>query len=578
MAILSSFSLQLVEPFLVVEALRAGYLLDVHFGAFGQFEQEVGDPGSRLWHVQPDVVVLVMRPEDLDPDAVVRYHASGGRRFAEVVDSIVERLTSCIGSIRTRGAIPVLVANFAMPAMTPLGPFDANVEESLTHGLAAANRQLVRRLASLGGATVWDFAGLVRICGTATVTDGRLWALARCPIAADHHPRLAAHLTRTVAGVVRAPAKCLVLDLDNTLWGGVIGDDGPGGIQLGDDYPGNVYKGFQRTALSLLDRGILLAVVSKNDHELVETTFRTHPEMVIRWDDLAAVRVNWRPKSENLLEIAADLNIGPDALVLFDDNPVERAEVRANAPEVRVIEVPSSPLGFSEALMDSGAFDQPVLSMEDRRRAVMYRQEHQRRTAAAAAATPEEFLRGLEMEATVGRLDHTTLARISQLIAKTNQFNLTTRRHSQAEIAAMGQDPGRVVAWLRLRDRYGDQGLVVVGILQCDGPECRIDSFLMSCRVMNRQVERAFMAYLLDGARSLGCSTVVGDYLPTARNAIVREFYGDLGFTPLAELDGGGRRFVLDLRTTTVRWPEFIRRSPPVAATRESGAEQLAGT
>jgi FkbH-like protein len=292
----------------------------------------------------------------------------------------------------------------------------------------------------------------------------------------------------------------------------------------------------------------------------VEQAFRTHPEMVIRWEDLAAVRANWRPKSVNIREIAGELNIGLDALVLFDDNPVERAEVHAGAPEVGIIDVPPDPLRFVDALHACPWFDQTGLSAEDRARAAMYREERQRQILAEAATSPEEFLRTLEMEAEVGLVDESTISRIAQLVGKTNQFNLTTRRHSQAEIAGMGQDPEQIVAWLRLRDRFGDQGLVAVGILRRRHAEGEIDTFLMSCRVMNRCVEQALMAFLLERARTMGCTSVAGEYLPTKKNGMVRDFYPAMGFAPAGTLEAGGTRFVLDVRVSGVGWPDVIRR------------------
>jgi FkbH-like protein len=560
LAILASWSCQFLEPFLVVEGLRLGFRVELHFGAFGQFEQELSDPAGAFWDFAPDVVVLAMRPEDVEPDAVVRYHASGGQRFRTLAETMLDRLTGCADAVRSRGTASVLAANFAPPASPPLGVFDANVTGSLTHALADANQRLAERVGGLPGAAVWDYAGLVRSRGAAGWTDPRLWALARSAVATKHQPALAAHLVRAIAALRRPPAKCLVLDLDNTIWGGVIGDDGPAGIQLGDDYPGSVFKSFQRAALGLMDRGILLAVVSKNDHEVAEQVFRTHPEMVIRWEDLSAVRINWGPKSENLRAIARELNIGADALVLFDDNPVERAEVRAGAPEVGVIDVPTDPLRYIEALEACSWFDQTGLSAEDRSRAEMYREDRARRSLEAAVADPQDFLRSLEMEAEVGRADATTLGRIAQLIGKTNQFNLTTRRHTQGEIAAMAGAADSAVAWLRLRDRFGDQGLVAVGIVHRRGTVGEVDTFLMSCRVMNRGVEQAFMAYLLEQARSMSCTSVAGEYLPTKKNGMVRELYPALGFDVAAQLPEGGARYVLDLGRSSVAWPDVIRR------------------
>lgn len=560
LAVLSTSSLQFLEPFLAVEGLRHGVHLHSYFGPFGQFEQELAIPDAPVYRHQPDVLLLAMQPEDLDPDAVVRFHATNGARFAGLCQEVRDRLATCIQSFRSHTAASVLVANSPTPWHRPLGPFDASVVPSLTHAVAEANAALARSTASEPGAYVWDYAGVVAEIGTGRFSDRRLVALGRIPVAAGHQPSVAAHLVRTMLGTLRPSAKCLVLDLDNTLWGGVVGDDGIDGIQLGDDYPGNVYKAFQRRLLALSDRGILLAIASKNEREIVDQVFREHPDMLIRWDAIAAARINWQDKSQNIRQIAMELNLGMDALVFFDDNPVERAEVRANAPEVNVVEVPNDPLGFEETLAAAVFFDHTTLSAEDRERTVMYRHERKRRELSAQAPTLDEFLESLEMRATVGQAGPTTLNRIAQLVGKTNQFNLTTRRHSPPEIAAKSEDDSHVVAWLRLRDRFGDQGLVAVGILAQEGSCARIDSLLMSCRVMNRQVERALLAYLAEEAVRLGCSSMVGEYRPTKQNAIVQELYNTLGFTETESPVEGERRFELNLTTSPCPWPKLISR------------------
>jgi len=565
LAFLGSYTANFLQPYLVVEAARRDFRASTYFGAFGQFEQEITQPSGPLWAFAPDVIVIAMRPEDVDIDAVERFNASGGRRFAELADTLVERTAQCVKAARSYLSGPVLVANMAPPAFAPLGPFDAAASGSLTHAIGDLNRRLAEVVAAIPGAFIWDYAGLVRSRGAERWTDPRLWAMARAAVAPEHQAAFAAHLIRTIGGTVRTPSKCLVLDLDNTIWGGVIGDDGPAGIQLSDDFPGSAYKQFQRAALGLMDRGILLAVASKNNLDIVEQTLRTHPEMLLRWDDFACVKANWRSKSENLREIAAELNIGLDSLVLFDDNPVERAEVAAALPEVSIVDVPTDPTAYVAALHMCEFFDQPSLQAEDRERVAMYRLERERRALAESAASPEEFLRSLDMQADVGVADEQTVARIAQLIGKTNQFNLTTRRHSAAEVATMSGDPDHVVAWLRLNDRFGDQGLVVVGIVRRRDRVAEIDTFLMSCRVMNRRVEQAFMAYLVEHARTLGCHSVEGVYLPTAKNSMVSQFYPELGFSDVGALEGGGRRFVIDLRTRSIDWPNVIHR-------REGGA------
>lgn len=561
LAALGTHSLQFIEPFLIVEGARRGLQIQNHFGEFGQLEQQLVGSESPIYQFNPEVLLLSLRLEDLDPEAVTRFFASGGQRFEHLAEELCERLDRCIEIFSSRSQAWVLVANFAPPAHMPLGVFDAFVGDSLTYALNRANRRLREVINSHSNAFVWDYAGLVCSRGAAEWTDPRLWALARIAISAQHQPALASHLVRTICGVLWPSAKCIALDLDNTLWGGVIGDDGMAGIQLGDDYPGNTFKEFQRRILALMDRGILIAVVSKNEEAVARAVFQEHPEMLIRWEHMSTVRINWEPKSKNLREIATELNIGADAIVLVDDNPVERAEVRANAPEVAVLDLPTDPLKYSAALAACPYFDQTTVSKEDLSRGDIYRQQQVRREFGQKFETVEEFLESLEMTASVGMVDPTTLGRITQLVAKTNQFNLTTRRHSQSDISAMASDPSNAVVWLRLRDRFGDQGLVGVGILRKEGGCGHIDTFIMSCRVMNRQVERALLAYILDHALRLGCDEVVGEYLPTPKNRIVQSFYLDLGFVASSDAKGV-QQFTLDLSLGGIYWPDIIQREP----------------
>ena len=559
-ATLASYTLNFADAALTVELARQGRLLASWYGGFGQLEQAIVDPAGELYAFAPDALVVAIRPEDVDADAVARFHATGGRRFAELAEDLVGRLVRSAEQFRARSKAPVFVANFAAPALPPLGPFDANVAESVTAAFARANALLRERLAAVASAYVWDYAGLVAAEGARRWTDPRLWALGRIAVASENQPAFAAHLARTIASATRTPAKVLVLDLDNTLWGGVIGDDGMDGIRLGDDHPGSAFKAFQRRCLALADRGILLAVVSKNDHDVAERVFREHPEMLIRWEHLAAARINWRPKSENIREIAEELNLGSDAFVFFDDNPVEREEVRLRAPEVAVIEVPTDPLAYESALAACALFDQTGLSAEDRARAESYRQDRERRDLSRRFESVDDFLRDLQMVAEVGRVSPATLGRVAQLVGKTNQFNLTTRRHGQAEIAAMCESASHAVGWLRVTDRFGDQGLVCVGIVRAEGEDAVVDSFLMSCRVMNRRVEHAMMSFLADAARSLGCTRLVGDYLPTRKNAMVREFYPGLGFARSGDAPGGGERWAIALDEGALAWPDVIER------------------
>lgn len=555
LVLLSTYTTDLFTPFLRVEGARHGFMVDAWHGGFGQLEQAVLGEAWRAPEGTPEALVLAMRLEDLEPDAVVRLRADRDA-FDTLAQDALTRIGTILEQFRSRSTGPAFVANFALPWPRPLGVFDAGDPASLTHRVHTLNRALLEVLSDHPSTFVWDYAGLVSSRGEEGWTDPRLWSLARAPVAAAHQPALGAHMMRTLAGALRPTAKCVVVDLDETLWGGVVGDDGLRGIRLGDDHPGNAFKAFQRALLALRDRGVLLAVCSRNDEDVAREAIETHPEMLLRWDDFSAARINWNRKGQNLREIAEELNIGLDSLVFFDDNPVEREEVRQTVPEVHVVEVPTDPTGYVRALADTAALDAPVVTDDDLQRADFYASQAAR-TAAAAEQSPEAFLHSLDMRATMGELDPSTSMRISQLVGKTNQYNLTTIRYTQSELEKLADAPDSAVWWIRLEDRYGDLGLVCVGVLRTEDRAATIDSLVLSCRAANRGLEQAMVSHLASVAAERGCTSLIGLYAPTPRNSVVRELYDRLGFD-LSSEDSSGRQYHLELSERSIDPPDFL--------------------
>lgn len=560
--LLSTFTSDLLDPYLIVEGARHALSVDVFHGGWGQLEQALLGGEWRASDGRTEALALHARLEDLDPDVGFRFHASGSAGFDAFAEEALARLDACVELFRRHSSGPVLVANFATPTPRPLGIFDANDADSLTHRVHALNRELARRMSAKAGVAVWDYADLVASRGATEWTDPRLWALARAPVSAVNQPALATHLMRSLRALVRPAAKCLVLDLDDTLWGGVVGDEGVSGIRLGDEYPGSAFKRFQRAVLGLRDRGILLAVCSANDADVALEALSSHPEMILRPEHFSALRINWRPKSENLREIAEELNIGVDSLVLFDDNPAVRAEVRDRLPQVVVVEVPPDPVLYVTTLASVAELDVAAVTLEDRGRAASMAAESERRTAMDRSGSLGDFLGRLEMSVDIGTLDALSSQRVSQLVAKTNQYNLTTRRRSQAELEALAAREDAHVAWLRLRDRYGDMGLVLVAIMVREGDDALVDSLILSCRAANRGLEQTMLAHLAEVARAWGCRGLVGEYIPTERNRVVETLYPSLGFTPLGRtpLPGGGEsaRYRLDLDTQDLERPAYV--------------------
>jgi FkbH-like protein len=554
--LLASYTTSVLDAFVRVEGARHGLRLDVHHGAFGQFEQELLGDAWRASEGVREVLVLAMRLEDLDSDLPHRFYSNQGA-FNELAAEVLDRIDALIGIFCTRSQGPVLVASFAPPEPRPLGVFDANDPRSLTRGVEDLNRALLERVQRHPGCHVWDYAGLVGSVGAAGWTDPRLWALGRIPIAARHQPFFGAHLARTLRAALHPSAKCLVVDLDGVLWGGVIGDDGVTGIVLGDDHPGLAFKEFQRAILGLRDRGILLAICSKNDEEVARQAIAEHPEMLASLDDFAAMRINWNAKSDNLREIAEELSIGLDSLVFFDDNPFERGEVAVAAPAVHVVAVPADPVEYVRALADVALFDVTALTEEDRARAASYHTEKARKQEGTGSGSLQDFLASLEMEASIGSLTPLTSQRIAQLVAKTNQFNLTTRRQSQAELEAAARAGDQAVHWVRLRDRHGDMGLIAVAVVRFEGDDAVLHNLVLSCRAANRGVEQTLLAHVAGVARARGAGCLVGEYLPTPRNHVVAGLYPRLGFVP-ESAPGEGTRFRLDLGRQTIDTPDYV--------------------
>jgi FkbH-like protein len=348
-------------------------------------------------------------------------------------------------------------------------------------------------------------------------------------------------LARVIGAQRGLSKKCLVLDLDNTLWGGVVGDDGPEGIVLGEgSAAGEAYLAVQRYAKQLRDRGVVLAVCSKNDPSIAETTFREHPEMLLRPSDIAVFMANWDDKASNLPKIAERLNLGIDSLVFMDDNPAERARVREGLPMVAVPELPDDAAQYVRCLADAGYFESIAFTADDAQRAQQYTENASREALRASAQNLEAFLDGLRMKVVFGPFQSVDLQRVTQLINKTNQFNLTTKRYTQHEISEFASAQDGLTLQFRLLDRFGDNGLVSAMILRpvAEEPDVlEVDTWVMSCRVFARQLELEAMNIVVEESRRRGIRALRARYVPTARNSVVKDLYATLGFLQIEDSD-----------------------------------------
>ena len=398
--------------------------------------------------------------------------------------------------------------------------------------------------------------------GLSTWHSPSLWNIAKLGFDTRRLPLYADHVARLIAALRGRSRKCLILDLDNTVWGGVIGDDGLEGIRIAQgDATGEAYLSVQQMALALRRRGIVLAVSSKNTDEVARIPFREHPEMLLNEEHFAVFQANWDDKASNIRAIAEELSLGLDAMVLLDDNPVERDLVRQLLPQVAVPELPEDPALYARTLTAAGYFESIIFSEEDRTRAEMYQSNARRVALRNQAHNVDAYLDLLDMEIVFAPFDRIGRAQISQLINKSNQFNLTTRRYSEADVAAAEHDPNIFTLQVRLIDKFGDNGMICVVICRpSDTSAWTIDTWLMSCRVLGRKVEQMVLREILTRARKSGIRTVVGTYRQSEKNALVRDHYKKLGFTKVEEQPDGTTVWMIPTAADIAAMPMRVRR------------------
>lgn len=533
--VLSNATVDLLLPALCATAPRHALWLAASAPAFGTYAQEALDPQSDTHGDKGSAVLLALdhRAFDLRPSPGQADLAHSRVEFAL---SSLQRMAQSLQ--QGSGRIVIMQTLAAVPE--PLfGSMDSQIPGTLNWMLDRFNAGLRQRTGP--GQLLLDVAHLAATVGLDRWHDASLWSLGKIAFAQRVVPLYADHVCRLLAAATGKSKKCLVLDLDNTVWGGVIGDDGLAGIVLGQGSPrGEAHLAVQASALALRDRGIVLAVSSKNDDTIARQPFREHPEMLLREDHIAAFQANWQDKASNLRAIAQTLNLGLDALVLLDDNPAERMQVREALPEVGVPELPPEPELYVRTLLAAGYFESVQFTAEDRERAAQYQANAARSATLGSATDLQSHLASLQMEAHVSPFDELGRTRITQLINKTNQFNLCTRRRTEAEVAALEAMANALTMQVRLTDRFGDNGIiaVVVGLPEADA--WVLDNWLMSCRVLNRGVERAMLNVMVARARACGMKRLIGHYLPTEKNALVREHYAHLGFTALPATSSTG--------------------------------------
>jgi FkbH-like protein len=529
---LRNFTIEGIEPLLRYRCLLDGLKPKIVFGGYDMVRQEILDRSSYLYRSKPDILIIALYLDTYLPD---------GWRAGWSAEDVMDTLIGLFSDVSQNTEAIIAVNTFIPPFYSDYGI--SSVKDSPgCHAEIQRLNQLIRTyvLSNPARFVLMDWERFVRIMGASESMDYRFWYMSRAPFKKGFLDLYAQELVKVARALKGMTKKCLVLDCDNTLWGGVIGEEGVSGIKLDRySYPGNVFFEFQKSVLRLHDRGVLIALCSKNNEQDVWDVLDGHPDCLLKREQLSAWRVNWNDKATNIRSLAAELNLGVDSFVFVDDNPVECGLVRELLPEVTVLQVPERLYCYPPLLNRDGLFDTLALSSEDLRRSQMYRNEASRRQEQCKFETLEQYLASLSLSIVVRRVTSGEIARVAQLTQKTNQFNLTTRRYSEAAIAAFSENPDGAVIILHVRDKFGDSGLTGVLIARREDSVGIVDSFLMSCRVLGRNIEKAFVlrAFTLI-SHSWGVTSWKAEYIKTLKNQQVADFWQTVGFQEAECRDG----------------------------------------
>src|ERR1700733_14311545 len=562
--VVRSVTVEPILPYLATEAVLSNYVLDLQVGGYGSYVDELLNPQSALAKFKPDVIFVLLDLEDI-AGRLPELCADGlGEHVETEINESLERMAQLLKNFRSGTSARIVFQGCVVPDLTSLGDIgDANLPHSLTSSVHQLNQGLAALCRTVSDCVFFDVDHLAARHGRANWRDSRMFLGSRLAVSAASFGTYSRGLVRSLSALFRAPRKVLCTDLDNTLWGGILGEEGPDGIATGSAFPGNCYLEYQKYLKQLSSRGILLTIVSKNNEADVREAFQVRAaDLGVGLDNFVATKISWNEKSDSIRELAKELSLGLDSFVFVDDNPVECEAIRQQLPEVAVFGAPvDEPWKLVELLSSQPFFDAAVVTDDDVNRLQEYKAQSQRAELASNAGNRDEFLASLGIVCTFLSALDAPLARSVQLLVKTNQFNLTTRRRSAAEVEEFAASPGGQAIAIRVRDRFGDAGVVGLALARTTGDSCIIDSLLLSCRVIGRGIETALLAHLAGNAIRAGAKHLIGEFIATKKNAPCADFYPDHGFvkgaTPRdAQIDA--IFYQLDLTTSAPMSPGWL--------------------
>lgn len=523
--------------------VERGYNIDLFEAEYNQVERQFMDPTSDLYQFDADIIVVFQSTHKLG-----EHHSM---LTADKQATLADDRLNFVASICENPALAnkkIIYFNYAEIEDTVFGSYANKVDTSLTYQVRKLNYELMNLAQQYGNLFICDIAGLQNKFGRDFMFASNVYVSTEMILSVDALPYVASRVIDIVAAIKGQFKKCLILDLDNTVWGGVVGDDGLEGIQLGHGLGiGKAFTEFQMWVKKLKQRGIIICVASKNDEDKAKEPFEKHPDMILHLDDIAVFQANWETKVDNIRTIQSILNISFDSMVFLDDNPFERNMVRENIQGITVPELPEDPGEYLEYLYSLNLFETASYSNADKDRTKQYQVEAKRVSLQKTFTDEASFLKSLNMVSTVSGFAKFNTPRVAQLSQRSNQFNLRTVRYTDADIEAYANDPEVVDLSFTLEDKFGDNGLIAVIIMKKQNDALFVDTWFMSCRVLKRGMENFTLNTMVEVAKKLGCKKIIGEYLPTPKNGMVEEHYDGLGFTKVNENEGGSKQYELDV-------------------------------
>lgn len=558
-AILRNFTVEPLISILECEIYAMGFLPEILICDFDSIVPETLNPKSNLYKFNPDFIIVLNWLETISPILTTRFLSQTKDVVLDEVDRVRQYLQDICKNIRRYSSAPVLMNNFPPPVETTLGVLDSQLPDQHSSTIIHLNQQLILDCKETSDVYLIDFARIFSGIGIYNSIDSRHWHMARAPLTQKALLNIGLETSKIFKALRGKAKKCLVLDCDNTLWGGIVGEDGIEGIKIGSTFPGSGFLALQEEILNLHDRGVILALCSKNNEADVLKVLHEHPEMLIKESHLATWQINWDDKATNIRRIAEELNIGLDSFVFVDDSDFEVNLIREQLPQVTTIHLKGNTSEYRSVLSRGGYFDALTFTAEDRRKNAMYGETRVRKQLESSSSSIEEYLEKLGIEVKVGNPNLIDIPRCSQLTQKTNQFNLTTRRYSEGQIKEFSLSNDSDVYCVRVKDKIADMGLVGVAIVRYEKDEAEIDSFLLSCRAIGRGVETALLSHIAEKAAKIHhVKKIKGKYIATEKNSQVMDFYEKNQFSIIDKSDQESHWFI-DLSKNEIEAPKWIR-------------------